>query len=275
MQLNQVFIRSILKPRRPGSHKGQNGRVLVAGGSSTYYGSPALVAKAALRAGADLAYLLVPERIADVIASYSPDFIVCAYRGGRLNGSALPVFRRLVEKTDAMVIGNGITKEKGALRAAQKLASSWPKNKPLVIDADCIGSVYRPNSVYTPHVVEFKRLSGKMPAENIDKRAGQVRALAKKLNAVVLLKGKIDVISDGARVALNSTGNAGMTHGGTGDTLAGICGAFLARNHSSFNSACLSAYVNGSAGDLAYEEFGPGLLASDLIERIPEAVRKL
>ncbi|MCK4715160.1 MAG: NAD(P)H-hydrate dehydratase, partial [Candidatus Aenigmarchaeota archaeon] len=165
------------------------------------------------------------------------------------------------------------TKEKAVLENAVGLVGSWKKR--LVIDADCIGAVSKRGAVYTPHTVEFKRLSGSMPHKRVGKRCGQVRAIAKKLGSTVLLKGRVDVISDGKQVALNRTGNAGMTCGGSGDTLAGIVGAMLAAGHSGFESACLGAYLNGLAGDRAYNELGNSLMASDIVEKLPNALRSL
>ncbi|MFA6036360.1 MAG: NAD(P)H-hydrate dehydratase, partial [Candidatus Micrarchaeia archaeon] len=226
IELKQSDIRKMLIKRRPESHKGQNGRVLIVGGSWKYYGSPALVAKAALRAGADLAYLLVPDKIAPVVASYSPDFIVWGYAGHSLNGGAFELFEQLAKKTDALVIGNGLSKEAEALDVAARMTERW--KKPLVIDADCLGRVTKAGALYTPHVVEFKRMAGEAMRENLKERCRQVAGAAKIVNGTVLLKGAVDVISDGKETALSRTGNAGMTCGGTGDTLAGICGAFLA-----------------------------------------------
>ncbi|VVC04660.1 ADP-dependent (S)-NAD(P)H-hydrate dehydratase [Candidatus Burarchaeum australiense] len=275
IEITRAWAGKVLKLRLPDSHKGQNGRVLIVGGSSRYYGSPALVARAACRAGADLAYFLVPEKIAPVVASYAPDFIVWGYEGSALSGKALGLFGELTEKTDALVIGNGLTKEKGVLETAAELVRRW--KKPVVIDADCLGAVRKSGRevLYTPHEVEFRRLGGAAPSKDADERCGQVRKLAAELSAVVLLKGKIDVVSDGERIAVNRTGNSGMTCGGTGDTLAGIAGALLAAGNGTFESACLAAHLNGLAGDLALKELGYSLMASDIAEKVPAAVRSL
>jgi len=271
VELAKGNVSKMLIPRKKDSHKGQNGRVLIVGGSWKYYGSPALVAKAALRAGADLAYLLVPEKIAPTVASYSPDFIVWGYAGNSLNAGAFELFEQLAKKTDALVIGNGLSKEAEALDVAARMTERW--KKPLVIDADCIGRVTKAGALYTPHVVEFKRLASEPMYESLKERCGQVAATAKRLGGTVLLKGAVDVISDGKTIALNRTGNAGMTCGGTGDTLAGICGAFLAAGSRTFEAACAGAYINGLAGDLAQKELGYSLMASDIIEKLPQALK--
>lgn len=264
-----------LKPRNPDSCKGQNGKVLVIGGSKRYYGSPALVALAALRAGADLAYLSVPECVAPVVAGYSPDLIVWSYPGEYL--AKLPEdLPELAQRCDALVIGNGLTKNPEVLQATRKIVEGW--RKPLVIDADAIMpglKLASRQAIYTPHTVEFQRLSGEKPKPGLTERKAQVAALAAKLSATVLLKGKVDVISVGKTTITNSTGNSGMTAGGTGDTLAGICATFLAQGYPPLQAAFNAAYVNGAAGDLAFKKYGYSLLASDIISEIPAVLKKL
>lgn len=276
MFIGAKFIKKTLKPRPSDSHKGQNGRVLFVGGSRSYFGSPALAAFAALRAGADLAYLLVPEYIAPTVASYLPDFIVCGYKGEYLNSSAMPLFSELKGKTDCMVIGNGLSKNPDVLDVARKMILEYGREKPCVIDADAIVSggygLNNKNAVYTPHLKEFERLSGIHASDDLELRKKGVLCAAKNICAAVLLKGKTDIASDGKKIALNKTGNAGMTCGGTGDTLAGILGALLSQGCLSFEAACCAAYINGLAGDLAFKKFGYSLIASDLICEIPNAL---
>ncbi len=273
--IDKNFISKNIKKRSPDSHKGENGRVLVVGGSREYYGSPALVALSALRAGADLVYLLVPEYIAPTVASYSPDLIVWGYKGEYLNDSAMSLFRELREKTDVMVIGNGMTKKPDVLKVAEKMILEY--KKPCVIDADAIiAEGYRiKNAIYTPHLREFERLAGRALPEDFGARKFSVNLFAKKLSSTVLLKGKIDIASDGKQTLLNKTGNSGMTCGGTGDTLAGICGALLSQKNSALNSAICAAYINGAAGDLIYKKFGNSLIASDLIGEIANVVKNI
>jgi len=268
------FLSKNLVKRKADSRKGQNGRVLVVGGSHEYFGSPALVALAALRTGADLVYLLVPEYIAPTVASYSPDLIVWGYKGEYLNKRAMDLFSELREKTDVMVIGNGITKKPDVLKVTEKMIREY--KKPCVIDADAIiaqGYGIK-NAVYTPHVKEFERLAGRALPQEFRARKLSVNLLAEKLSSAVLLKGKIDIATDGKKTILNKTGNAGMTCGGTGDTLAGVCGALMAQGNSALISAACAAYINGAAGDFAYKKFGNSLIASDLINEIANVLKK-
>ncbi len=274
MFVDKNFLKRTLKQRNPGSKKGENGKVLVVGGSRSYFGSPALVGLSALRAGADLVYLLVPEYIAPTIASYSPDLIVWGYEGELLNESAMDIFYQLQEKTDAMVIGNGITKNSSVLKVAAKMVKEY--KKPCVVDADAIidGGYKVKNAVYTPHVKEFTLLADLSVPQQMNAAEKVVRNAAEKLGSVVLLKNPVDIISDGNKTAFNKTGNAGMTAGGTGDTLAGILGTLLAQKYPAFEAAGCAAHINGAAGDLAFRKFGNSLIASDLINEIPNVLKK-
>lgn len=268
--------RNVLPKRNPSSRKGENGRVLVVGGSMEYFGSPALAGLAALRAGADLCYIVCPRFIAPVVAGYSPDLIVWSYGGGYLSKNALPLINKLEEKTDVLLIGNGLTKQPQVLSLIRRIVASW--NKAAVIDADAImaGLEFRKGrTVFTPHPVEFQRLGGAVPKKDPSKRAKQVSSLAGKLGATVLLKGVSDITSDGKRVVVSSTGNAGMTAGGTGDTLAGVCAAFLSQGLEPMDAAPLAAFVNGAAGDRAFKKYGYSLLASDVIDELPAVLKEL
>jgi len=262
-----------LKPRSPKSHKGENGRVLVVGGSRHYFGAPALVGLAALRAGADLSYLLIPKYISKSIAALSPDLIIWDYTGAILNKNAVSAFKNISKNADALVIGNGLTKEKEAISTAKELLSGWAG--PCVIDGDAIGFVSHEKAVVTPHAGEFKRMGFGSPAESPEARGRQVKEAARRLGMVVLLKGVVDVVSDGERVGFNSTGNAAMTVGGTGDILAGVLGCLLSQGYGRFEAACLAAFINGAAGDLAFKQLGYSLLASDLLDFLPQALKKL
>lgn len=275
MKIDANFVRRTLPKRRPDSHKGENGRVLVTAGSRLYFGSPALVSLAAYRAGADLVYTLVPEYIAPAVASFEPDLMVWGYSGEYLNDSAFELLDDLRRKTDVMVIGNGITKRSGALETVSKLVPAYGKQ--CVIDADAIqpGGIEAKGMIYTPHVREFERLSGKSVPGNAAARAEEVKKAAKKLDAVILLKGRVDVISDGKRAAFNTTGNAGMTVGGTGDTLAGVLAALVSRGIDAFAAACSAAWINGTAGDYAFKRLGYSLLATDIIAELPNVMRKV
>jgi hydroxyethylthiazole kinase-like uncharacterized protein yjeF len=253
------------------SHKGDAGRVLVIGGGA-YSGAPALAALAALRAGADIVTVAAPGSVSDIIASFSPNLIVRGLSGDRLVEEDIPVIRELVKKHDVTVIGIGLGTDDGTIAAVRKII---PLCNKAVIDADAlIPEILRigRNIIVTPHSGEMKRLSGAELPEDEKEKLEFVRNFAGKNKLTVLLKGRIDIISDGTEVRANRTGNAGMTVGGTGDVLAGLTGALYAR-HDSFPAACAAAFINGAAGDLAFEDFGYGLLATDVIDNISRSMR--
>jgi ADP-dependent NAD(P)H-hydrate dehydratase / NAD(P)H-hydrate epimerase len=254
------------------SHKGDAGRVLVIGGGA-YSGAPALAALAALRAGADIATVAAPESVSDIIASFSPDLIVRPLSADRLVDEDIPIISELIKKHDVVVMGMGIGNEDGTLAAVRKII---PLCKKAVVDADALTpDVIRSDHgdiIVTPHAGEMKRLSGADVPEDEKEKLKLVTDFAKNHELTVLLKGRVDIISDGTEVRASRTGNAGMTVGGTGDVLAGLTGALFAK-HDAFSSACAAAFVNGTAGDLAFSRFGYGLLATDVIDCIPGAMK--
>jgi len=274
--INKNKLMKIIPKRNPNSRKGQNGKVLVIGGSKEYFGSPALVGLASLRSGSDLCYLLVPRFIAPVIAGYSPDLIVWSYPGDYLNNKIFSILPEIEKKVDCLVIGNGLTKKPIIKHLIREIISSW--QKPVIIDADAIMPDLKFKSkevIFTPHVVEFERLCGCKPSNNISVRAKQVEHFAGLMEATILLKGVIDVVSDGTNTFTNNTGNAGMTVGGTGDTLAGICATFLSQGLKPVEAAAAAAFVNGAAGDSAFVKFGYSLIASDLINELPFVLKTI
>ncbi|MBI4176040.1 MAG: NAD(P)H-hydrate dehydratase [Candidatus Aenigmarchaeota archaeon] len=277
----EAFYRNLIKklypPRPQESHKGDFGKLLVIGGSIRYSGSPALVALAAYRAGVDLVTVAAPKRAADIIAGFSPDIITYPLDYHYLNNHHLHHVMDLAADVDAVVVGNGAER----IRETKSFIINFLKkiDKPCVIDADAIHAVaenpdiIRPNFVITPHQHEFFVLTGtKMEGKSPEEKMEIVRKSSERLNATMLLKGHVDVISDGKQTAINKTGNAFMTKGGTGDALAGICGALLARGAKPFDAACAAAYINGQAGEMASKKFGEGVLAYDMTWEIPNVI---
>lgn len=264
-------IKPFLK-RPPTSHKGDAGRVLVIGGGA-YSGAPALSALGALRAGADIVTVAAPRNVSDIIASFSPNLIVRGLSGDRLVEEDIPVISELIAKHDVVVMGMGLGTADETLSAVKKIV---PLCKKAVIDADTLLPQLLPllnkNIIITPHAGEMKRLSGVDVPGDEKQKIGFIKDFAKTNEVTVLLKGAVDIISDGLEVRANRTGNAGMTVGGTGDVLAGLTGALYAK-HDAFSSACAGAFINGAAGDKAFEEFGYGLLATDVIDYIPAVMK--
>ncbi len=271
------ILKKIYGKRDVWSHKGEFGKLVVIAGSKRHTGSPCFVGLAAYRAGCDLVYIISPKRAADVVANFSPNLITEPLEGDKLVKNHVEKIIALIKevRATAVAIGPGLWREKETLDSIIELIKKI--DLPIVIDADAIRAVAKKkevikrNCVITPHADEFMELTG-IRVKNLKERKRFVKQEAKKLNCVILLKGHIDVVSNGNKVLLNKTGTPYMTKGGCGDTLTGICGALLARGIDTFNSACAAAYVNGKAGELASKKYKEGLLATDLIENISMVV---
>lgn len=257
---------------RTESHKGQNGSLLIiAGGPFT--GAPALVAMGALGMGADLVHIATPALAAEVVASYSPNFIVHPLVGHRLLHEDLEEIRALASKADALAIGPGLGEAPGTLDTVRAIIKNL--DKPIVFDADAIRAVgqeptvlAKKRAVATPHAREFAALTGKTLPEPLEEKAKMVQEAARVLGVTILLKGHVDVVSDGTRTKFNYTGNPGMTVGGTGDVLCGAVGGLLCKGVTPFDAARLGAFSNGYAGDLAFKVKSYGLTATDVADNL-------
>jgi len=265
------------RPER-NSHKGDNGRILVVGGGP-FTGAPALAGMGAMYAGADLAHIAVPKPAAIPVACYSPNLIVHPLSDDVLVTQDSDKIKNLWKKSDAMVIGPGLGDDSRSKHAASELIRRCPL--PMVVDADALDAVRAnpriitgKNVVLTPHKGEFERLTGIRLSEDLEKRGAQVCQAARKMGSIIIVKGRIDLVSDGKTVTKNKTGNEAMTVGGTGDVLSGICGCLLSKGMDPFHAARLAVFLNGAAGDLAFQEKGYGLLASDVAEKIPYILRR-
>jgi NAD(P)H-hydrate epimerase len=276
-------IRMVAK-RKPGSHKGDNGRVLIVGGGP-YIGAPTLAALGALRAGADWVTIAAPKSVSSLISSLSPNLIVQPLNSEILVEEDVPEVLNLIKKHDVVVIGMGLGKAEETKRATELIIED-DASKKVVVDADGFYGLHLPiqtlkSVIITPHAGEFSKMESglkrreiKVPAEDMmEERIKFVKDFSKLNKIVTLMKGPTDIISDGTRVKINKKGNAGMTVGGTGDVLAGITGAFFAIADDPFKAATAAAFVNGAAGDLAFEEKGYGLLATDVMENIPKIIK--
>lgn len=263
---------------RPESHKGDNGRVLVIGGGP-FTGAPALAGMAAMYTGADLAHIAVPAPAAVPVACYSPNLIVHPLSSDVLVEEDLEILKPLFKKCDAAVIGPGLGESSTAITAVAEVIKRCPL--PMVIDANALVAVKKnpkyvkvKDTILTPHKSEFQKLTGKRLAEDIKRRTEQVKEAAKDFGTTFLVKGYIDVISDGKNTRLNKTGNEALTVGGTGDVVAGVAGCLLAKGMSSFNGAELAVFINGVAGEIAFQELSYGLLATDVAAKIPYVLRR-
>ncbi len=284
--IKKSFLRKIYKPRSPKSHKYDFGYLLIIGGSYIYSGSPALSAMAALRAGVDLTMVVAPKRAAETVSSFSPNLIAYSLEGDKISKKHLPdlfflteVAQKVSSNKTACLIGGGMGRDE----ETQKTIINYliETDAPTVIDADAIWAVSKKMSILkdkkfilTPHQYEFYILSGTdVMGFDLKRKIKAVKEFANKFKVVVLLKGNPDIISNGNEVLLNKTGCPEMTVGGTGDTLAGICGCFLAQGTDPFFAASAAAYINGAAGEKIKKKLGVSLLATDLIKEIPNVIK--
>lgn len=283
------------------SHKGDNGILLVVGGGP-YYGAPALSSFAAQRTGIDLVYLATPKKVAKAITSYSPLLIKpirLAKEMAKLSPTLIvkelndqdhliqkdiTIINKLTEKVDALLIGPGLGDDKKTQKAIKEIIWQFVKNKKsMVIDADAIkvigknrNIIKNSKTVITPHLGEFKELTGIKLSNTLtlEERKKHVKEWAKRLGITIVLKGSIDVISNGTEIRLNDIHNEAMTVGGTGDALAGIIGALLSKGVEPFNAARIGVFINGEAGNFAYKKHFYGLIATDIIDEIPAVLKK-
>jgi NAD(P)H-hydrate epimerase len=257
--------------RDPAAHKGDFGEVLVVGGGP-YAGAPALTARAALRAGADLAYVACPDPVADEVQGYSENLIVEALPGDRLAPDHVEDLTERAADVDCVLLGPGLGSHERTLAAVEGFLEGFEGTA--VVDADALRVVPDVETdatlLCTPHQGELERMGGET-ADDPAERADLVAAFAADLGATLLVKGAQDVISDGERTRRNRTGNPGMTVGGTGDVLAGVCGA-MACTLETPEAAAVAAYANGRAGDIVAEDRGYGLTATDLPDAVPRAL---
>jgi ADP-dependent NAD(P)H-hydrate dehydratase / NAD(P)H-hydrate epimerase len=263
-----------LKKRDDESHKGQNGRVMVIGGSQDYSGAPALAAISSLRSGADLALVACPRVVSSVIKSYSPDLIVKSLGDDLLTPRDTGKILEIAKNVDSVILGCGIGLEDETAVALSVLLEEI--QKPMIIDADALKIIEVEHlsqrdyeTVLTPHKTEFKALFGQEVLGNLEGMAEVVLDASQNCGCTILLKSSVDLIANGDKLRLNNTGNPGMTVGGTGDCLAGLVGGLMAQGHHGFEAAFLGAYINGKAGDLAAEEYGYNFTATDILSFIP------
>ena len=255
-----------LKRHKKSSHKGDNGRVLIVGGSIDYVGALILAGSAAFATGVDIVTIAAPSNVAWAINCFDPDFITKKFKGDYFKSSQSRDIIKLSKRFDAVLIGNGLGDRKTTLSFANRIARI---EKPKVIDADALKAIRLQDikdSILTPHKKELEILfsNSKISQNQIKKNIG---------SDVLLIKGRIDKIISKDKIVYNKTGNEGMTVGGTGDVLAGLCAGFLAQGYPLLKAACYSAFINGYVGDLIYKEKGVALKASDIVKALPYVMR--
>jgi len=252
------------------SHKGDHGELLVIGGGP-YTGAPALAGQAALRASADLVHIACPTSVAAQVQGYSENLIVHPLAGEQVTRSVVSELLTRAAEVDAVVCGPGLGDSESAQAAVRTFFEGYDSRA--VVDADALSVVPEVDTdatlVCTPHHGELVEMGGPS-ADDREQLVDRVAAFAADLGHTLLVKSAHDIISDGETTRRNRTGNPGMTVGGTGDVLAGVVGALLATEKPRA-AAAVGAYVTGRAGDLAADAVGDSLVATDLLDRLPEA----
>ncbi|MFX0122270.1 MAG: NAD(P)H-hydrate dehydratase [Candidatus Hodarchaeota archaeon] len=263
-----------LKSRRSWSKKGDNGKILVIGGSETYSGAPALSGMGAVQSGVDLVSILAPQKISAVIRSYSPEFIVYDYPAPHLTEESLS--KKLIKNNDVIVLGPGLGQHPDTRKAVSKVLTLIKQfDKLIVIDADALKLLdmteVSPKTILTPHAGEFVTLTDiSIPASTHEfhKRCQLVQEVSTQFPNVWVIKGHWDIVTDNTgRIKINKTGTPQMTRGGTGDVLAGLIAGFLTQTEIPFYAACIGTYINGRAGELVQKDFN----LSNLLRHVPAA----
>lgn len=279
MELDHQAVLDILPDRDALAHKGNFGRILLLCGSRGYTGAAYLAAMGALRCGAGLVYLGVPESIYTIEAVKLNEPIVFSLpeEEGKLAVSAADEIRTLLPKMDAVLIGPGLGQSKGALTALKTVLREFPG--PVVLDADGINLLAQhkyllrgrtASTVLTPHEGEFARLVDDLGPD----RLTAAEKLAGELGCIVALKGHGTIITDGICAYRNPTGNPGMAVGGSGDVLAGMVTALLGQGISPLEATAAAVWLHGAAGDLCAEKLGQyAMLPTDLLEELPRLMK--
>lgn len=279
VRLNHGDVLSLLPDRNPWGHKGDFGKLLLLCGSRGYTGAAYFAAMGALRAGAGLVFLGVPESIyaIEAVKLNEPVVFPLPDEGGMLSETAVPKILNRLPKMDAVLIGPGLGQSDGTLAVVKAVLENAAC--PVVADADGINvlrghrDILRGRSnptILTPHVGEFTRLGGVIGND----RMAAAMTLAGDLGCVVLLKGHETCIADGQTLYVNPTGNPGMAVGGSGDVLAGIITALLGQGLAPLEAAACGAWLHGAAGDLCAKALGQyGMLPTDMLNTLPRLLK--
>jgi len=276
--LSISIVKKFIPARKSKSRKGDNGIVLVVGGSYIYHGAPILSSLAALRCGTDLVYTSVPKINVTPTRAISPNLIVIPLVDQKLTrGAVNKLVGALPINLDSATIGMGLAiQEKNALLLLVK--SLLDRDVRLSLDASALIPEVLPilankNVVVTPHAGEFKRLFGDSPSDSKNDRIRLVEKNAKKYGITVLLKGQTDVITNGSTTYLYEKKIPAMTVGGTGDVLSGLVAGMLSKNRNPLESAAAATFINGLAGKAVQKKLGLHITSMDLLDEIPTVMK--
>ena len=278
MELTHKTVQSILPEREITAHKGDFGKILLLCGSRGYTGAAYLAAMGALRSGAGLVFLGVPEGIYEIEAVKLNEAIVFPLpdADGKLSESAIGEIMERLPKMDAVLLGPGLGQSEGVYQVVKAVLEH--STCPVVLDADGINVVAahkdilrgRTNpTILTPHAGEFARLGGSEGDRQI-----AAEHMARNLGCIVLLKGHNTVITDGLTTYINPTGNPGMAVGGSGDVLSGMIVSLLGQGIAPLEAAACGAWLHGAAGDICAAEIGQyGMLPTDMVNVLPRLLK--
>ncbi len=281
--IERFDVARMLPPRPMGMHKGDRGCVAIVGGSSVYKGAPLLAALGALRGGAGIVLLVLPEEISTPLAAALPEAIILpapSREGGLVQEAWDSVIVPWSKRIDALVIGPGIGRGEGAMALVRRIWDEW--RGPMVVDADalyCLSQAEelhrRDDVILTPHEGEAARLLDSDASSVGNARLAAVRALAERYGPA-LLKGPRTLICDGRQTAVVLEGHQALSVPGSGDVLSGLVGAFMAMRLSTYEAGFVGAHIHGRVGSILYEEGGfDGHLAREIAGHIPQAIEEL
>ena len=277
--LSHNDVLSLLPDRDPWGHKGSFGKILLLCGSKGFTGAAYLAAMGALRSGAGLTFLGIPESIyaIEAVKLNEPVVFPLPDKDGKLSREAIPAILERLPNMDAVLIGCGLGQSEGTFEVVKAVLEN--ADCPVVLDADGINvmaahkDILRGRqavTILTPHDGEFARIGGKV-GQN---RMASAMALAGDLGCIVLLKGHETCITDGENCYLNRTGNPGMAVGGSGDVLSGIIVSLLGQGIAPLEAAAAAAWLHGAAGDLCAKEMGQyGMLPTDMLNVLPRLLK--
>ena len=279
VSLKHEDVLQLLPDRHPNSHKGNYGKIMLMCGSRGYTGAPALAAMAALRTGAGLVFLCVPDCIYEIeaIKLLEPIVLPLPADGDTLSVNAAAAINAHMNDKHALLVGPGLGRSEGVTQSVLQALTTF--KGAIVLDADGINAICKHKdilrertapTILTPHEGEFQRVYGKTYTD----RETAAKDLAQDLGCIVLLKGNRTIITDGNTSYINQTGNPGMAVGGSGDVLAGIIVSLLGQGLSPLESAACGAWLHGAAGDLCATHMGQyGMLPSDMLQVLPRLLK--
>jgi ADP-dependent NAD(P)H-hydrate dehydratase len=283
MTVERVTMLPTLPTRPADSHKGRFGTILVLAGGRGMAGAAALAGASALRSGAGLVRVATSAEVQPTVAGFEPCYmtspLVCDDEGLIRFEPNCKTLERFLEQADVLAMGPGLGQSDELRELVHWVVEST--KVPTVLDADALNllagqthtlaDLKRP-VILTPHPGEFARLTGRSVAEIQGDREEHAAALAQADNLIVVLKGANTVVTDGARLYVNTTGNPGMATGGAGDVLTGVIAALIGQKLPAFEAAQLGVYVHGLAGDIARDQNGEiGMIAGDIVDGLSDA----